>query len=161
VQAEAAAAQSYALWGVLIPAGAGVVFAMATDPSKQESPPVWQIATLASLFGVAGTWGTSLGYYRGGFPLYATLSGTGKTALLATGILLDRWLDHRATKNGATDGSIPLFTVASLVTIITWDVVDLMRVKGDVRRRSQGIMIMPTPIVTSHGEFSLGLCGLF
>jgi len=82
---EANEARRYASLGMLIAAGAGAAMSIVLQPGGKQDVPSWQLASLGTLFGFAATWGTSVGYYRAGQWGYATLSGLGKTALVAGG----------------------------------------------------------------------------
>jgi uncharacterized membrane protein len=121
-------AGEWALWGVVAPASLGVALAVATDPSKQDHVPGWETATLAGLFGTGTLWGTSLGYYRAGQPGYATVSGLGKTALLAGGIALERRV------HSPRDDTPPLVTALTLAIVAAWDLWDYFRLDGAGRR---------------------------
>ena len=97
------------------------------------SVPTWQLATLGGLFGFAGLWGGSMGYYRGDRPVYATLTGLAKTALLATAIGVERGMDC-----DKCDGP-PLVSVATIAGIVAWDIWEYQRLETSVRERARAV----------------------
>lgn len=130
IQQQVDAAESCALWGVGVPAGAGAAFAIVTAPGGKSHVPTWQVATLAGLFGTAALWGVSMGYYCSGRPVYATLSGLGRTALLAGAIAFDRGMDC-----DQCDG-FPAAVLLAVAGVVAWDVWDYFTLESSVRQRA-------------------------
>jgi len=126
VEHKVDAAETWALLGVGIPAGTAVALGIVLQPGGKMHVPTWQVATLAGLWSFAGLWGVSIGYYRAGEPVHATLSGVGKTALLASAIALDT----------RTNAGLPAATVMTIAGIVTWDIWEYLRLGPSVRRRA-------------------------
>ena len=134
-----------------------MAFVAATKPAEQKaSPPAWQIGVIEGLFGAAATWGPSFGYYRGGLPIYATLAGIGKTALIGGAVLFDR----RASDEGT---GMPIASVLALAGLVTWDIFDFALVKDRVRERhAPSTPLLMTPVVMATPEHAvLGAMGKF
>ena len=148
---------------MLIPALAGATFSIITEPGGKTNVPVWQSATLASLFGFAGFWGVSMGYYRAGRPGYATFSGLGRMALLAGGIGLDRWAMRGCNEEEHVCDGFPVGALLSLVAVIGWSASDYQRLDEAVRTKARTSTWTALPMVTASPEGGLraGLVGRF
>jgi hypothetical protein len=134
---EVRASERWALLGAAIPAGAGAAFSIVTEPGGKVNVPTWQVATLSGLFGFAGLWGVSMGYYRAHRPLYATLTGVAKTALLASAIAVDR-------RNACERCDVPpILTLATIVGIVVWGVWEYHKLESSVRERATGVAYVP------------------
>jgi hypothetical protein len=157
IEEQVRAAEQWALFGVLIPAGAGAAFSIITEPGGKMSVPTWQLATLGSLFGFSGLWGVSMGYYRGGRPLYATLTGVSKTALLVTAIAVERSMDCDKCDTP------PVVGIAAIAAIVAWDIWEYLRLESSVRERARDIgHASVAPYLTAgSNRFVLGLATRF
>lgn len=154
IERSIAAAERAALLGVAIPAGAGVVFSVVTQPGGKTNVPTWQVATIGSLFGIATTWGVSMGYYQSGQAGYATLSGVAKAALIGGAV----FVDIKANAEGP-----PIATILALGGVIGWDFWDYHRLDRSIRERERA---KPTsslsPLIAVRStEILLGLGGRF
>jgi hypothetical protein len=161
-EAEANAAERWALYGAFVPIGAATAIAIVTNPSENDVPaPV--LGTIGGLWALGGLWGVSAGYYRAGRVLEATLLGLGKTALLGSCVLVDRALADSGP-SGSTGmqrgGGVPLLTVLAVGGIVVWDVVDYLRLGRSIRERPPGVAVLPA-IVASDRLAALGLSGRF
>ena len=159
IDQEVRAAKRWALLGVGIPLGAGAAFSIATQPGGKTDVPTWQLATLGGLFGFAGMWGVSMGYYRAGRPLHATLSGLGKTALLGAAIALD----SRSCKQ--CDGP-PIFIMTALAGIVALDFVEYFRLQSTVEEEyataTAVVKVPPVPYLLVGGDGAvLGIAARF
>jgi hypothetical protein len=164
--AEADSAERWLLVGVGAPIGACAIVAAATNLSDGKPHPAWQEATVLSLFGVGATWGTSAGYYRGGMPAYATLSGLGRSALLAGGILLDRHAQREPTRDAGSTSEVrddfPAFTVLGAAATLGWDLWDYFALEGSVRERHEKATVVLVPTAAAGpSAFAFGLAGTF
>jgi hypothetical protein len=162
-EAEANRAESWALYGVFVPIGAATAVAIVTNPSEKEvGTPV--LATIGGLWALGGLWGTSVGYYRAGQPLTATLLGLGKTALLGGCVLLDRKAFGSGSSMSTEGGSgMPIFTVLGVVAVVVWDVRDYFALGRSIRERSPPATASrryPIVLATSHAAI-VGLGGRF
>jgi hypothetical protein len=154
IERSIAAAERAALLGVAIPAGAGAAFSIVTQPGGKTNVPTWQVATIASLFGIAATWGVSMGYYQSGQTGYATLSGVAKAALIGGAV----FVDDKANFEGP-----PFATILALGGVIGWDFWDYHRLDTSIRERARAkstSSLSPLMAVRST-EMMLGLCGQF
>jgi hypothetical protein len=154
IERSIAAAERAALLGVAIPAGAGAAFSIVTQPGGKTDVPTWQVATIGGLFGIAATWGVSMGYYQSGQAGYATLSGVAKTALIGGAV----FVDIKANFEGP-----PVATILALAGVIAWDVWDYYRLDTSIRERQRAkstSSLSPLMAVRST-EIMLGLCGQF
>jgi hypothetical protein len=156
---EARRAERWALYGVFVPIGAATVLSIATNPSQRDvGVPV--LATIGGLWAAGGLWGTSVGYYRAGRPLYGTLSGLGKTALLGGCLLLDR--RPKPAQTDHLDDTPPLFTFVGLAAVVAWDVVDYFRLGRVVREPPAASRPAAMPVVAATSDGALvGLAGRF
>ena len=161
-EAEADVAETWALYGVLVPIGTATAIAIVTDPSENDVPtPV--LGAIGGLWALGGLWGVSAGYYRAGRPLAGTLLGLGKTALLGSCVLVDRAIADSASPDsmGRRQGTgIPVLTVLAVGGIVVWDVFDYLRLGRSIRERPSGVAVLPAIIATDRLA-AVGLSGRF
>lgn len=160
-EAEADVAETWALYGVLVPIGAATAIAIVTNPSENDVPtPV--LGAIGGLWALGGLWGVSAGYYRAGRPLAGTLLGLGKTALLGSCILVDRAIANSDPTDsmGTRHGGPPLLTVLAIGGIVVWDVFDYLRLGRSIRERPSGVAVLPAIIATDRLA-AVGLSGQF
>jgi hypothetical protein len=159
---EADLAETWALYGILVPIGAATAISIFTNPSENDVPaPV--IGAIGGLWALGGLWGVSVGYYRAGRPLAGTLLGLGKTALLGSCVLADLALEDRAPTDsmGRKQGSgLPFLTILGIGGVVVWDVLDYLRLGRSIRERPPGLTVVPAIIATDRLTF-LGFSGQF
>jgi hypothetical protein len=165
VEREVRSVRIWGACGVLVPIVAAMVVEDATGANDHAVSTKVNIARVA-LWSTGGLWGTSVAYYRAGLPLYATLSGLGKTALVAGGLLLDTQVLFRS-RGDDQEGfeGMPLFTLLGLGGVIGWDLYDYFRlgkvVREHARAQASPVAAVDMAAVPLPGGGLLGLSGRF
>jgi hypothetical protein len=154
VEREVVDAKRAAFWSVMAPAGAGALVSMITKPGGKTDVPIWQVATIGGLFGVAATWGVSMGYYQSGQAGYATFSGLTRSALLGGALFADAKLDLEGA---------PVLTLLTLAGVVTWDILDYNRLDQSIRERAykKSLSVTAPLLAFDSSGLVLGLVGQF